>query len=529
MVDALARARHEPDVRRRPEPHGRDGPATTRGGWTCSRTGRHRRYATFFDIDWQPHRTATSPARCWFPCSAIPTATVLERGELVLRFRAPSRRRSPCVTTSTGCRSIRANPRRSSSSRVAAVADRCSRRRSDARRTRWSMRCACLPPRDANSARRSSGRAASAAACKRELARLAATHAAACAIRSTVVVRRFNGTPGAPRAFEPLDALLEAQAFRLAYWRVAADEINYRRFFDVNDLAALRMEDAQRVRRDAPLPPRAGGRRQDRRPAHRPSRRAARSGARTSRACRPRYRELVAHGRGASRRVARSMSRSRRSARRTSAARRLGRARRHRLPRSRTRSMACSSIPRRAGASIACGARSSATRHATSSSGVRGQARHHARVARGRISTGSPAHALKLARADRRTRDFTFSALREALAETVAWFPVYRTYVTDAGASAQDRRYIEWAVSRARRATPLRRSRDLRFRPRAAARGAARRRAAIDGRSAISSSRCASSSTPRRSRRRVSRTRASTRTRGSSLPTTWAAIPASSA
>src|SRR5439155_51349 len=32
------------------------------------------------------------------------------------------------------------------------------------------------------------------------------------------------------------------QAYRLAYWRVAADDINYRRFFDINELAALRME-----------------------------------------------------------------------------------------------------------------------------------------------------------------------------------------------------------------------------------------------------------------------------------------------
>jgi (1->4)-alpha-D-glucan 1-alpha-D-glucosylmutase len=44
---------------------------------------------------------------------------------------------------------------------------------------------------------------------------------------------------------EDLHALLERQAYRLAYWRVAADEINYRRFFDVNDLAALRQEDAE--------------------------------------------------------------------------------------------------------------------------------------------------------------------------------------------------------------------------------------------------------------------------------------------
>jgi (1->4)-alpha-D-glucan 1-alpha-D-glucosylmutase len=42
---------------------------------------------------------------------------------------------------------------------------------------------------------------------------------------------------------ERLHELLERQAYRLAYWRVASDEINYRRFFDVNDLAALRVED----------------------------------------------------------------------------------------------------------------------------------------------------------------------------------------------------------------------------------------------------------------------------------------------
>ena len=55
-------------------------------------------------------------------------------------------------------------------------------------------------------------------------------------------VRGFNGTPGDPRSFDLLDALLSAQAFRLADWRVAGDEVNYRRFFDVNHLAAIRME-----------------------------------------------------------------------------------------------------------------------------------------------------------------------------------------------------------------------------------------------------------------------------------------------
>ncbi|MFL6589767.1 MAG: malto-oligosyltrehalose synthase, partial [Chthoniobacterales bacterium] len=55
-------------------------------------------------------------------------------------------------------------------------------------------------------------------------------------------VEQINGTPGNPRSFDALDSLLNDQAYRLAFWRVAAEEINYRRFFDVNDLAAIRME-----------------------------------------------------------------------------------------------------------------------------------------------------------------------------------------------------------------------------------------------------------------------------------------------
>ena len=56
-------------------------------------------------------------------------------------------------------------------------------------------------------------------------------------------VRIFNGTPGKPRTFDLLDKLLAAQAYRLAHWRVSSEEINYRRFFDINSLAAIRVED----------------------------------------------------------------------------------------------------------------------------------------------------------------------------------------------------------------------------------------------------------------------------------------------
>jgi len=41
---------------------------------------------------------------------------------------------------------------------------------------------------------------------------------------------------------EAVHELLEAQRWRLAFWKTAGAEINYRRFFDINDLAGLRME-----------------------------------------------------------------------------------------------------------------------------------------------------------------------------------------------------------------------------------------------------------------------------------------------
>jgi (1->4)-alpha-D-glucan 1-alpha-D-glucosylmutase len=56
-------------------------------------------------------------------------------------------------------------------------------------------------------------------------------------------VKEVNGTPGEPRSFDALHELLESQAYRLAYWRTASEEINYRRFFDINTLAGLRVED----------------------------------------------------------------------------------------------------------------------------------------------------------------------------------------------------------------------------------------------------------------------------------------------
>jgi (1->4)-alpha-D-glucan 1-alpha-D-glucosylmutase len=58
-------------------------------------------------------------------------------------------------------------------------------------------------------------------------------------------IRHFNGEPGLPESFNDLDALLDAQWYRLAYWRIASEKINYRRFFDVTDLVGVRVENPE--------------------------------------------------------------------------------------------------------------------------------------------------------------------------------------------------------------------------------------------------------------------------------------------
>ncbi|MGA8531816.1 MAG: malto-oligosyltrehalose synthase, partial [Acidobacteriaceae bacterium] len=58
-------------------------------------------------------------------------------------------------------------------------------------------------------------------------------------------LERINGVAGDPRSFDRLHELLEQQPWRLAFWRVSSEEINYRRFFDINDLVGLRMENPE--------------------------------------------------------------------------------------------------------------------------------------------------------------------------------------------------------------------------------------------------------------------------------------------
>ncbi|WP_447892712.1 malto-oligosyltrehalose synthase [Pseudomonas marginalis] len=58
-----------------------------------------------------------------------------------------------------------------------------------------------------------------------------------------LIERRLTEFDGrTPEGFKRLHHLLEQQAYRLASWRTAADDINWRRFFDVNELGGLRVE-----------------------------------------------------------------------------------------------------------------------------------------------------------------------------------------------------------------------------------------------------------------------------------------------
>ena len=98
-----------------------------------------------------------------------------------------------------------------------------------------------LPRRDETSRARIDARNLEKEVAKGRLASLARSNGAvAHAIEDAVSA--MNGRPDEPSSFDALHELLEAQAYRAAFWRVASDEINYRRFFDVNDLAAIRQE-----------------------------------------------------------------------------------------------------------------------------------------------------------------------------------------------------------------------------------------------------------------------------------------------
>jgi (1->4)-alpha-D-glucan 1-alpha-D-glucosylmutase len=193
-------------------------------------------FARYFDIDWNA-RTPELAGKVLLPVLGDQYGCVLEAGELKLvydhgQFRVEYYENwFPCAPGST------AAVLRETLDRVRLKDD------DEARMELASIVTALerLPPQRSTDAESIALRDRERIVTRR---RLHSLYTGSDAVRRALdeAVEVFNGTPGQPRSFDRLDALINDQAYRLAYWRVAAEEINYRRFFDVNDLAGLRTE-----------------------------------------------------------------------------------------------------------------------------------------------------------------------------------------------------------------------------------------------------------------------------------------------
>ena len=195
--------------------------------------------ARFFDIDWEP---AEAPLRnkVLLPILGDQYGLTLERGELRLVFDDGQ------ITLECAGQRLPVNPRQTPMVyRVGldALEARLGPEHPDVRELLGILASLQqLPPYTVSTPEAIEERQHGKEAARRRLAALVARSAD---VRAHVegAVRAVNGTPGDARSFDLLHDLLEAQPYRLASWRTAADEINYRRFFDINTLAGVRVED----------------------------------------------------------------------------------------------------------------------------------------------------------------------------------------------------------------------------------------------------------------------------------------------
>ncbi|HEX4514794.1 MAG TPA: alpha-amylase family glycosyl hydrolase, partial [Polyangiaceae bacterium] len=193
-------------------------------------------HADQFDIAWRPPKEALAD-RVLLPILATTYGEALERGEIQIAFVAGE------LTVVVGARKLPVAPKSSIDvlERVASTAELADD--DDARLELESIVRALkhLPDLAPCAIEDRKERSREKAVLKRRIARLVAgDERVARAI--DVALATFNGERGVPASFDALDAFLRKQCYRLASWKVAVEEINYRRFFDINDLAAIRME-----------------------------------------------------------------------------------------------------------------------------------------------------------------------------------------------------------------------------------------------------------------------------------------------
>ena len=214
------------------------GIANDRNAWWMDvlENGPSSQYAPFFDIEWQPLKTDLRN-KVLLPILGDQYGRVLERGELQVRFQEGT------FYVLYGERRLPIAPGTYRYLLQVALENLAEYKHDVFYAELQSILTALeyLPKRTETDPKRIAERAREKEIIKRRLERRCAEapqvqHAIAKALA------QINGIPGKPRSFDKLDELLNAQSYRLAFWRVAAEEINYRRFFDVNDLAAIRVE-----------------------------------------------------------------------------------------------------------------------------------------------------------------------------------------------------------------------------------------------------------------------------------------------
>jgi (1->4)-alpha-D-glucan 1-alpha-D-glucosylmutase len=263
------------------------------------------------------------------------------------------------------------------------------------------------------------------------------------ATRIASALAAWNVRDGDPAAAERLNKLIERQHYRLASWRVSLHEINYRRFFDINDLAGLRVEDADVLAESHRFVFQllTEGKVQGLRIDHvdglfDPGTYCRLLRERAAVLSQPLY--LV---------VEKILAR-------------------YELPRTdwgvdgtvgydflnAVNWLFVDPRAERAFDRIYGTFAPSEESYDT----IAYQSQLHVAYNRLASELGSLTSMLyRIAQSDRRSADFTYEALRTTIASTVASFPIYRTYVTGEGAGIEDRRFIEWAVTLARKRSEM--------------------------------------------------------------------------
>jgi len=195
-------------------------------------------YAGFFDVDWQPVKPELRH-KVLLPLLGDQYGRVLERGELTLVVR------DGALRLRYGETELPINPRRAPLVLRQGLDGLRARLGDDHPELRELLAILDdlegMPAIVETAPERVAERQRAKEDARIRLARLiAASPAIAAHVESSV--EAANGRAGTPASFDALHALLEVEAYRLAYWRTAFHEINYRRFFDVNALIGLRVE-----------------------------------------------------------------------------------------------------------------------------------------------------------------------------------------------------------------------------------------------------------------------------------------------